>query len=264
MQHITLIIGGQHKLHHIQLNPMRLLLSGIALAISILLCISIIWQHYHEQMISLRLQLAQHNPTQTHRQIESLRSQAQQQLIVLAGRVGTIQAQMGRLNALGERLTQDASLDKSEFNFSKLPPMGGVADTASLADVNFEELLQLIGQLESELPHRKQQFKTLDSMMARQSIAKEAYISGKPVPEVRGTWLSSPYGMRMDPFTKRPAMHRGVDFAGKEGTHILATGAGVVVFAGKRIGYGLTVDINHGNGLVTRYAHAAKLKAKSR
>ncbi len=262
MQQISLIVGSEHKLHHIQLNPFKLMVSGLLCLCFILCCFCMIWRHYQDQMIQLQLKLTAHNPVQTHRQIESLKDQAQQQLAVLAGRVGTIQAQIGRLNALGQRLIDQAHLEGSEFNFDDLPPMGGGVVSKHVEDVDLDALLILINQLEYELPHRQQQLKVLERVVANNNWRSDAFISGKPVPDVRGTWLSSHYGIRIDPFTKRPAMHRGIDFAGKDGMNILSTGAGIVVFAGKRIGYGLTVEVNHGNGLVTRYAHAAEIKVK--
>lgn len=262
MQQISLIVGGRHRLHHIQLNPFKLAIWTLALLFVIFACSATVWHHYQQQMLTLQLQLAQHNPNQTHRRMTHLRDQAQQQLAVLAGRVGNIQAQIGRLNVLGERLTQHAQLDNGEFDFSKLPPMGGTVSEET-PDVELDELLALIGQLERELPYRQQQLQALSSVIKIQDLAKEAYISGKPVNNPKHAWLSSPYGMRLDPFTKRPAMHRGIDFAGKNGTEITATGAGVVVFAGKRFGYGHMVEINHGNGLVTRYAHASDVLVHS-
>ena len=79
---------------------------------------------------------------------------------------------------------------------------------------------------------------------------------GKPV-ESR---VTSNYGTRKDPFTGKPKKHRGIDFAGKIGTELMAVAPGRVVSAGERVGYGTTVEIDHGLGFTTLYAHLSQIK----
>jgi murein DD-endopeptidase MepM/ murein hydrolase activator NlpD len=75
--------------------------------------------------------------------------------------------------------------------------------------------------------------------------------------------VTSAFGGRTDPFTGLPATHRGVDYGAPEGTPIVAAAPGRVVFAGPRGGYGNSVEIDHGNGLVTLYAHAAEVGVRA-
>ena len=90
-------------------------------------------------------------------------------------------------------------------------------------------------------------------------IESTSYLSGRPI--TKG-WLSSYYGVRKDPFSGKPAVHKGLDFAGKEDGEIIATGSGVVTWADDRYGYGQLIEINHGKGLKTRYGHNKKLLVK--
>lgn len=79
---------------------------------------------------------------------------------------------------------------------------------------------------------------------------------GAPVAKVR---VTSNYGMRKDPFTGKPKRHRGIDFAGKIGTELMAVAPGRVVSAGERVGYGTTVEVDHGLGFSTLYAHLSQI-----
>ena len=104
--------------------------------------------------------------------------------------------------------------------------------------------------------HNQTQLSILETVVSNLHIDKERYISGRPI---KKGWLSSPYGLRNDPFTGRRAMHKGIDFAGSEGAKVVATAAGVVTWAGNMFGYGNLVEIDHGNGLKTRYGHNESL-----
>lgn len=204
-------------------------------------------------MAALELALVQAEQQQTSQTTE----QAREQLAMLAAQVGTMQGQLGRLNALGERLTEQADLDPDEFNFKELPPMGGPSYDADL-EVNLDELQSSMAHLSKQLSSREEQLSVLESFMLNHHITDAGFISGSPVKQER-VWISSGFGGRVDPFNGRAKMHKGVDFRGKPGTPILATGPGIVSWAGRHPEFGNMIEINHGNGLVTRYAHNAKL-----
>jgi len=176
-----------------------------------------------------------------------------QQVTALTIKLAELQGQILRLNALGDRLADDANIPEKEFNFTKLPASGGPALTNQHEQVKtLPLLLSEINQLEQELKHEEKQLKMLESLAFGHHIENNRYLSGRPISK---GWLSSYYGMRKDPFNGRPAMHKGVDFAGKEDTAIIATGSGLVTWAGKRYGYGQLIEINHGEGIKTRYGH---------
>jgi murein DD-endopeptidase MepM/ murein hydrolase activator NlpD len=118
--------------------------------------------------------------------------------------------------------------------------------------VPFADFLSMLDQLDSELEDRQEMLSVLEVLLMSRSLNERVMPSGKPVEE---GWLSSRYGKRSDPFTGKQDFHKGLDFAGKKGTGVLAVGDGVVSWSGKRTGYGKLVEINHGNGYVTRYGH---------
>ena len=107
-------------------------------------------------------------------------------------------------------------------------------------------------EIEHKIAHQVKQLEALEKIYQNTHIDSEQYISGRPV---TSGWLSSYYGMRDDPFTDKVVMHKGIDFAAAEGDKVIATAAGVITWSGERFGYGNLVEIDHGNGLVTRYGH---------
>lgn len=176
-----------------------------------------------------------------------------QQVTALTIKLAELQSQVLRLNALGDRLAEDASIPDSEFNFEQLPPSGGPSVQNSVeTEKSLGEILVSIGALEKTLAHEEKQLKILESITLGHHIENSRYLSGRPI--TKG-WLSSYYGVRKDPFNGKPAMHKGVDFAGSENADIIATASGVVSWSGKRYGYGQLIEINHGGGLKTRYGH---------
>ncbi len=176
-----------------------------------------------------------------------------QKTIALSLKLAELQSQVLRLNALGERLALESNIPQKEFDFSTLPPSGGPLVTGSnIVSKSFTELFNEVITLQQQLLHQEKQLKILESLTLGHHITNNSYLSGRPIK--RG-WLSSYFGIRKDPFNGRAAMHKGIDFAGKEDADIIATASGVVSWASERYGYGNLIEINHGNGLKTRYGH---------
>lgn len=192
-------------------------------------------------------------------ELQATKRHAQEQLSALTLRMAELQSRLLRLDALGERLTHVAQLDEGEFDFSQPPALGG-PETAALGDAYHPpEFIRAIEQLTDQIADREQQLDTLEALLANRKIQRDVFIAGRPL--VKG-WLSSRYGRRTDPFTGHVAWHNGIDFAGKQGSDVIAVAAGVVTWAGERAGYGELVEINHGNGYSTRYAHGDGVKVK--
>ena len=176
-----------------------------------------------------------------------------QQVTALTIKLAELQSHVLRLNALGERLADNANIPEQEFNFGKLPPSGGPSSTTSeISKKSLAQLLVEITQLENSLDHEENQLLMLESLTLGHHIESTRYLSGRPI--TKG-WLSSYFGIRKDPFNGRPAMHKGIDFAGKEDGDIIATASGVITWSDDRYGYGQLIEINHGDGLKTRYGH---------
>ena len=189
--------------------------------------------------------------------IDKARHSAGYELDALASRLGKMQADVIRLNALGQRLVKVAKLDSKEFDFNNTPAYGGPAEKQSFAGVEFADVL---ANLDQQLSTREAQLDVLEEVIMNRQLARESKPRGRPI--TKG-WTSSYYGKRTDPFTGKLAMHKGMDFAGKEGSKIVAVANGVVTWSGDRYGYGHLIEINHGNGYTTRYGHNAKLLVKA-
>ena len=176
-----------------------------------------------------------------------------EEVIALTIKVAELQSQILRLNALGDRLATESKIPEEEFNFQSQPPSGGpIQSITDLVAKSLPELAQELAELTVQVNYEEKQLQVLESLLLGHHIENTSYLSGRPI--TKG-WLSSYYGVRKDPFNGRPAMHKGVDFAGKEDTGIIATASGVVSWASERYGYGNLIEIDHGNGYKTRYGH---------
>ena len=204
-----------------------------------------------EELAGLRTELESQR-----QQVDQAREQAQERLDALAIRMGQLNASVIRLNALGRRLTGMADLTGGEFDFDQVPALGGVdePDPSALGG-QMPDLFAGMNGLDAALDGQGKQLGVLESVLMSRKLEDRVRPSGRPV---EGGWLSSYFGKRTDPFTGKPASHKGVDFAGKAGSEIYAVAAGVVSRAGERSGYGYMVEVNHGNGYITRYAHNAE------
>ena len=188
-------------------------------------------------------------------QLKHIREEADANIDALSSRIGLLQAHVMRLDALGRKLVHMASIDKAEFDFDLTPALGG-PETITNKGLAPDELSQAIEQLSFELENRENQLVVLENLVLDENLQKEVQPSGRPI--TKG-WISSYYGMRTHPLSGRREMHKGIDFAGKLGGQVIAVAKGVVTYAGKRYGYGNVIDIAHGNGYTTRYAHNSRL-----
>lgn len=189
---------------------------------------------------------------QQRAQLAQTREMVENNTGALARRLAQLHAHVMRLDAAGARLTEIAGLDKGEFNFSQAPPVGGPEIDAASAPPAVDEILRSLDAFEKQLSDRERQMRVLEDLLLASRLQKEVRPSGWPV---ENGWISSLFGMRVDPFTGLRAFHAGVDFAARQGANVMSVAAGIVSDVGERFGYGLLVEINHGNGYVTRYGH---------
>lgn len=181
----------------------------------------------------------------------------QEELRAMSARMADIQARMMRIDALGAHLAEGARLKGEEFDFSRKPPMGGPEEPLSMS-LDGEQIGRRIGSLSEEMLVREAQLMALESVL-QDRRQEQVNLNNMPV---RDGYMTSSFGYRTDPFTGRTAFHGGIDFAGSEGSDVFAVAEGVVTYAGPRTGYGNMVEVNHGDGLVTRYAHARAVAVK--
>lgn len=189
-------------------------------------------------------------------QVDDIRDGAQREINALAARLGELQAQATRLNALGERLTRVGQLADGEFDFDRPVAMGGAGP---VEDMPPAELAADLSALEAQYAASGQQLSVLESLLFSRELDRNATPSRHPI---ANSYVTSRYGMRSDPIRGGRQYHKGIDFSANTGDPVLAVADGVVSFAGSRAGYGLTVEIDHGNGYVTRYAHNSRLSLR--
>lgn len=188
-------------------------------------------------------------------QLTHIREEAEADIDALSSRIGLLQAHVMRLDALGRKLVQMASIDTNEFDFDSSPPLGGPeADVDKV--IEQAELSKAIDKLGLQLNDRENQLVVMEGLVLNENLQKEVEPSGRPI--TKG-WLSSYYGMRTHPLSGRREMHKGIDFAGAMGGQVIAVAKGVVTYSGKRYSYGNLIEIAHGNGYSTRYAHNSRL-----
>jgi len=180
-------------------------------------------------------------------------------LNAMAVKLGEMQAQLMRLDALGERLSALAGLKPGEFRFAELPGRGGAVSNVPPKDLSMAEFSRQLDQLSRQMENRTDSLGILESQLFDAKVKRKLMPT---IPPVDGSWSASSFGWRIDPFNGMLAMHEGVDFVVDVGTPVFAAAGGVVRFSGMHPQYGYLVEIDHGNDFTTRYAHCARLLVK--
>ncbi len=182
-------------------------------------------------------------------------------LAAMAVKIGEMQAQLIRLDALGERVQGLAGVKPEEFNFKELPGRGGAEVLSDIpkSDLNLQDFQTSLEMLSKELNYRSDYLNVVESKLM--SFKLQAKLLPTIVP-VNVGYNASTFGRRLDPFSGRTAFHEGLDFSAPTGTPIVAAAGGVVVSAEYHPEFGNLLEIDHGGDMMTRYAHASKLLAK--
>ena len=198
---------------------------------------------------------ARSEPGQTQRELD-----LRENLNALAMRLGQMQAQLLRLDTLGERLAKLAGFRPQDLMFGQTPGQGGATSAMPSQDLSFGDLSRQLDALTRALDDRGDKLGVLESLYTIDSARKKLIPTVLPV---TSGWNSSNYGWRIDPFNGQRAFHAGIDFIAQAGTPIRAAAGGVVVYSDFHPQYGNMVEIDHGNELVSRYAHASKRLVKA-
>lgn len=193
------------------------------------------------------------------RQQEKNQSYLQDNLNAMAVRLGQMQAQLLRLDTLGERLAKLAGFKPQDLMFNEVPGRGGAISSVPSQNLSLGDFTQQVDLLTRQLEDRGDKLGLLESMFTLESARKKLIPTKLPV---EGGWYSSNFGWRIDPFTGQRAFHEGIDFMAEAGTPIYAAAAGVVVYSEFHPQYGNMIEIDHGNDLISRYAHASKRLVK--
>ncbi len=255
---IILISDRLAKSSSITLSSRHLV--GTAIAAMILVCSATVGLYWLSLRYAAdaRFPVLQQLVLSAHQaEAERGREFVQQNLNAMAVKLGEMQAQLTRLDALGERLSSLAGLRPQEFRFSEAPGLGGAAPTLMPPqNLSLAEFSDKLSTLARSVETRNDMMGVLEAQLFEQAVKKRMLPTMRPV---KGPYNASAFGRRVDPFTGQWSMHEGIDFLADFGSPIVAAAAGVVVFSGLHPQYGYMVDIDHGNDLVTRYAHASKL-----
>jgi murein DD-endopeptidase MepM/ murein hydrolase activator NlpD len=196
-----------------------------------------------------RVRLAQSEVKASQQDVDALKQQTANKLNALLTRVAELSAQASMLDEKGKQIATELGMTATDLD-AFVP--------VSIPDnLQGDPLLDDIAKLQQSLDVKSQQLSMLESLVRGHHIHDQSQLSGRPI---ESGWLSSYYGMRADPFTGEPALHKGLDFAGKAGDNVIATASGIVTWAGERFGYGHLVEIDHGDGYVSRYGHNDTLK----
>jgi len=196
-----------------------------------------------------RVRLAQSEVKATQQDVDALKQQTANKLNALLTRVAELSAQASMLDEKGKQIATELGMTATDLD-AFVP--------VSIPDnLQGDPLLDDIAKLQQSLDVKSQQLSMLESLVRGHHIHDQSQLSGRPI---ESGWLSSYYGMRADPFTGEPALHKGLDFAGKAGDNVIATASGIVTWAGESFGYGHLVEIDHGDGYVSRYGHNDTLK----
>jgi murein DD-endopeptidase MepM/ murein hydrolase activator NlpD len=176
-------------------------------------------------------------------------------LDAMARRLGEMQARMLQLESLGERVSGLAGVNVADL---KVPPGRGGALVQG-RPMSLEELQATLNDLEQLTGQRTDLLTVMESRLIDQRLKKMMLPTQQPV---SGGHVGSSFGWRIDPFNGSRALHTGLDFQADPGTPILSAAGGVVVTAENHPQYGNMVEVDHGNNLITRYAHASRLLVK--
>ena len=192
-------------------------------------------------------------------ELASIRRESDATLGALTRRFGDLQARLVRMESMGGRIASAAGIGR-EFELDEPPALGGPEpEVVDEIPVEPPAFVSMIDDLSEQVLERQQQLAALEQLLDLRQYEEDAAVAGRPI---ASGWLSSPFGPRVDPIHGRLATHKGIDFAGRLGDPILAVAAGIVTYAGHRPGFGRLVEVTHGNGYVTRYAHCDALSVE--
>jgi murein DD-endopeptidase MepM/ murein hydrolase activator NlpD len=182
----------------------------------------------------------------------SLARPAEVHLDALALRLGQLQSQMLRLNAMGQRVVEELDIAHDEFDFVQMPALSSHKVDPNGKPQRYEDLAEEVDTFSLELHEKELQLQAFSELLTERELEMEMIPDRPPV---RNGRVTSSYGWRTDPFTGMRTFHSGVDFTAKRGAKVFAVASGLVIWASSDGGYGKLVAIDHGDGYVTRYAH---------
>lgn len=259
--HIILVSDRLATARTITLTWRHLLLAMMALLASVLMLSSLFSYVTVRHAADIRLPFLQDLLRSVNAE-ESQRSKdfVRENLNAMAVKLGEMQAQLLRLDTIGERLAGMAGVKPQDLKTAETRLDGRGGPLIQPQSISASDLQKAVDALARQVEAKSDALSVIESQLLEERIRKNLLPTSLPV---AAQWNASAYGWRMDPFTGERAMHEGVDFVAAAGTSVQAAAAGVVVGAEFHPQYGNLIEIDHGNELTTRYAHASKLLVKT-
>ena len=262
---ILITTGVLSRTRVLQFTPLTLVLTALALALPMMVLSLMLYHavvlkaaHEHWPIISQAVRYVE------KQELAQRDRYMRENLDAMAEKVGDLQAKLMRLEAVSERVASMAGMKPDELKKIEAEPKGAsggplvsMLETRPSART-LDELNNQMGNLQAMSERDSDLFTLIESHLFEKRLEALMVPSSAPVDGPIG----SGFGFRTDPFTHRPALHTGLDFPADPGTSILAAAGGVVLSAGPHPQYGQLVELDHGNGLVTRYAHTSRMLVK--
>jgi len=253
---ITIIKSDQKGIKAVELGRSKL---AITIALSLFSVAMIVattfyatkWMLQQDLVSESAIQRWQIELAQQKEELEQAKKLSEDKVQALSSRLASMQAHILRLDAAGARLADEAGIAE-EFGFGETPAIGGPSESESADKATYHDVASTLDDIQNSIEAKEQQLFALESLLLDKDISAEQKITGRPV---KTGWLSSPYGYRADPFTGKRSWHAGIDFSALAGSDVVATAAGVVTTVERKAGYGIFVEISHGDGYTTRYGH---------
>ena len=196
-----------------------------------------------------------------HFKADEIRKNAEytrQNLDAMAIKLGEMQAQLTRLDALGDRVSTLAGVKVQDFRSGEVPGRGG-ALMQGTRTFSMEEFARELDRLSRGVEGRSDFFNVVESELFNARLKAKRLPTVLPVD---AEFNVSGFGMRIDPISGQQALHEGIDFIAQPGTPIVAAAGGVVLAAEMHHQFGNMIEIDHGGDIVTRYAHASAVHVK--
>ncbi len=245
----------------VTLTHWHLVLATLVFVISVIMVASLLYYLTFRHASDLNIPLVREVVASATQDDTSRKDKyVKENLAAMAMKLGEMQAQLMRLDALGERVQGLAGVKPQEFNFRELPGRGG-AEPSSMKEkaLSMDEFQQLLEAMAKNVEHRADYMNVVETTLMSNKIKSKLLPTIQPV---NVSYNASGFGWRLDPFTGRNTFHEGIDFAAATGTPIVAAAGGVVIAAEYHHQFGNMVEIDHGNDIVTRYAHSSRLLVK--
>ena len=258
--HIILVSSGLAKSRSLTLTARHVVAGTVLLALLVFgLAVGLFWitvRHATETRVPLLDSMVSSAQERQRKKTEEF---LRENLNAMAVKLGGMQAQLMRLDALGERLSALAGLKPQEFRFNEPPGRGGAVSSIPPQNLSMAELNRHLDQLSRQMENRSDSLGILEAQLFDAKVKKKLMPTIQPVD---AAYTASSFGWRIDPFNGMLAMHEGLDFPVDVGTAVFAAAGGVVIYSGPHPQYGYLVEIDHGNDFTTRYAHCSRLLVK--